>query len=173
PSDQVTDRLRDDDVVGTVSWEQWTTSGWSGPVRFGASGLPQGLSLDPAAGTVSGSPTVAGTFTVTISATDNNDTISTNLQMVIVPSSTSNLYWDFFGLPTGFVGISYDRQPPILVAVKNNTGSMTYSAVGIPGGMSYSTNSGELTGTPIEAGEYPITFTATDDTTGEVLTLTL
>jgi len=170
---QFTTRLLNNGEVGTVYWDQWSTSGWSGPVRFGASGLPPGLSLDPAAGVVSGSPTVAGTFTVTISATDNHDTISTNLQMVIVPSSTSNLYWDFFGLPTGFVGISYARQPPILVAAKNNNGTMTYSAVGIPGGMSYSTNSGELTGTPIEVGEYPITFSARDGTTGAVLTLTV
>src|SRR5207249_1081026 len=36
-----------------------------------------------------------------------------------------------------------------------------------------STNSGELTGTPIEVGEYPITFTARDGATGEVLTLTV
>jgi len=93
--------------------------------------------------------------------------------MVVVPSSTSNLYWDFFGLPTGFLGVSYNRQPPILVAAKNNTGTMTYSAVGIPAGMSYSSTSGELTGTPMEVGEYPITFTATDGTTGETLTLTL
>ena len=170
---QFTTRFLNNGEVGTVYWDQWSTSGGTGPVGFGASGLPPGLSVDPAAGVVSGSPTVAGTFSVTISATDNTDTISTNLQMVIVPSSTSNLYWDFFGLPTGFVGISYARQPPILVAAKNNTGSMTYSAVGIPAGMSYSTNSGELTGTPIEVGEYPITFTARDGATGEVLTLTV
>jgi len=63
---------------------------------------------------------------------DSADTISTNLQMVMVPSSTSNLYWDFFGLPTGFLGVSYDASPPFLVAAKNNTGTVTYSAVGIP-----------------------------------------
>ena len=170
---EFTTRFLNNGEVGTPFWDQWLTSGGSGPVRFGASGLPAGLSVDPAAGVVSGSPTVAGTFTVIISATDTTDTISTNLQMVIVPSSTSDLYWDFFGLPTGFVGVSYARQPPILVAAINNTGTMTYSAVGIPAGMSYNTTSGELTGTPIEVGEYPITFTARDGTTGEVLTLTV
>jgi hypothetical protein len=170
---QLTTRFLNNGEVGTVYWDQWTTSGGSGPVSFGASGLPSGLSIDPSTGEVSGSPTVAGTFTVTVSATDANDTISTNLQMVIAPSSTSNLYWDFFGLPTGFLGVSYDRQPPVLVAAKNNTGTVTYFAVGIPAGMSYNPNSGELTGTPAEVGEYPITFTATDGTTREVLTLTL
>lgn len=170
---QFTTRFLNNGEVGTPFWNQWLTSGGSGTVRFGASGLPPGLSVDAAAGIVSGSPTVAGTFSVIISATDDSDTISTNLQMVIVPSSTSSLYWDFFGLPTGFVGISYARQPPILVAAINNTGTMTYSAVGIPSGMSYNTNSGELAGTPIEVGEYPITFTARDGATGYVLTLTV
>jgi hypothetical protein len=170
---QLATRFLNNGEVGTVYWDQWNTSGASGPVSFGVSGLPPGLSVDPATGEVSGTPTVPGTFTVTISATDGNDTISTNLQMVIVSSAASNLYWDFFGLPTGFLGVSYSRQPPILVAAKNNTGTMTYSAVGIPAGMSYSATSGELTGTPVEVGEYPITFTATDGTTGEVLTLTL
>jgi hypothetical protein len=168
---QFTTRFLNNGEVGTPFWDQWLTSGGTGPVRFGASGLPPGLSVDPAAGVVSGSPTVAGTFTVIISATDTSETISTNLQMVIVPSSTSHLYWNFFGLPTGFVGASYARQPPILVAAINNTGTMTYSAVGIPAGMSYNPNSGELTGTPLEVGEYPITFTARDAATGEVLTL--
>src|SRR5437667_448836 len=108
---QFTTRFLNNGEVGTVYWDQWSTSGGTGPVGFGASGLPPGLSVDPAAGVVSGSPTVAGTFSVTISATDNTDTISTNLQMVIVPSSTSNLYWDFFGLPTGFVGEAEDKRP--------------------------------------------------------------
>src|SRR5438034_1283773 len=158
-------------TVGVAYSTILTVTNGVGPYTFGAVDLPPGITLNGRTGVLSGTPLTPGTFSVTISATDNTDTISTNLQMVIVPSSTSNLYWDFFGLPTGFVGISYARQPPILVAAKNNTGSMTYSAVGIPAGMSYSTNSGELTGTPIEVGEYPITFTARDGATGEVLTL--
>lgn len=170
---QFTTRFLNNGEVGTVYWDQWATSGGNGLVGFGASGLPPGLSVSPATGEVSGAPTVAGTFTVTISATDNNDTISTNLQMVIAPSSISNLYWDFFGLPTAFLGVSYSRQPPILVAAKNGSGTLTHSAVGIPAGMSYSTTSGELTGTPVEVGEYPVTFTVTDGGTGQVLTLTL
>jgi len=168
---QFTSRFLNNGEVGTPYWDQWATSGGNGAVRFGASGLPSGLSVDAATGEVGGTPTVAGTFIVTLSASDSSDTISTNLQMIVVPSASSSLYWDFFGLPTGFLGVSYARQPPILVAAKNNTGAMTYSAVGIPTGMSYNASSGELTGTPAEVGEYPVVFTGTDGGTGEVIVL--
>src|SRR5689334_3149119 len=168
---QFTSRFLNNGEVGTPYWDQWTTSGGNGAIRFGASGLPAGLGVDAATGEVGGTPTVAGTFIVTLSATDTSDTISTNLQMVVVPSSSSALYWDFFGLPTGFLGVSYARQPPILVAAKNNTGAMTYSAVGIPAGMSYNASSGELTGTPTDVGEYPVVFTGVDGGSGEVIVL--
>ena len=55
----------------------------------------------------------------------------------------------------------YDRVPPILIAAVNGT-SVTYSAVGLPSGISYNTSSGELTGTAVEVGEFPVVFTATD-----------
>src|SRR5438128_1217121 len=45
---QFTTRFLNNGEVGTVYWDQWSTSGGTGPVGFGASGLPPGLSVDPA-----------------------------------------------------------------------------------------------------------------------------
>jgi hypothetical protein len=53
----VTLRLRADDARGAA-------------VRFSASGLPAGLSLNPAAGTITGRPRKAGTYHVTLTARD-------------------------------------------------------------------------------------------------------
>lgn len=156
--------------VGTPFYDLYLVTNAVGSVSFAASGLPPGLAVNPATGEVSGTPTNAGTFEVFISATDATNTITSNLRMIIVPSSTSHFYWDVFSLPPGLLGVSYNRQPPIAVAAVNG-GSVTYSAKGLPPGINYNTTSGDLTGTPTEVGEFNTLFTAADSSSGEVLTL--
>ncbi|HSV65142.1 MAG TPA: putative Ig domain-containing protein [Mycobacteriales bacterium] len=57
-------------TVGTAASLQLTASGGVSPYTWSASGLPAGLSVNPATGLVSGTPTAAGTATVTATATD-------------------------------------------------------------------------------------------------------
>jgi hypothetical protein len=160
--------------VGTAYISTLVTSGQTGVVTFSATGLPGGLALDVTSGTISGTPTVSGTFYIYVAATDagTGDTISTNLVMWLAPNSTSQFYWDFFGIPAALFGVQYDRQPPITVAANNGT-AVTYSAVGLPPGISYNTGTGELTGIATEIGVFPTIFTATDTgpSPDEVLTL--
>ena len=156
--------------VGTPFHDAYLVANAVGTVSFGAGGLPAGLTLDPATGIVSGTPTTAGTFEVSITATNGQDTITSNLGMIIVPSATSHFYWNVFSLPPGLFGVPYDRQPPITVATVNGI-DVSYTAAGLPIGINYNALTGELTGTPIEIGEFDTLFTATDASTGEVLTL--
>jgi hypothetical protein len=156
--------------VGTSFYDAYLVTNAAGNVTFAASGLPPGLTLDPKTGIVSGTPTTPGTFEVFISASDGHDTITSNLGMIIAPSATSHFYWNVFSLPPGLVGVAYDRQPPITVATVNGV-SVSYSAAGLPPGISYNTSSGELTGTPTEVGEFDTLFIATDTSTTQTLTL--
>lgn len=156
--------------VGTPFYDAGRVTNAVGAVTFVASGLPPGVTLDPVTGVMSGAPTTAGTFEVFISATDSQDTITSNLGLIIVPSSTSRFYWNVFGLAPGLLGVAYDRQPPITVATVNGV-NVTYSATGLPPGLNYNALSGELTGTPSAIGEFNIVFAATNAATAEVLVL--
>jgi len=159
--------------VGTPFCDQYVVENpaLGGVVTFGASGLPAGLTLDPATGAVTGTPTVEGTFLVTITANDGTDTITTNLSMVIAPSATSNFHWNYLGMPAALKDVEYDRVPPIVLTAEGAAGAVTYAATGLPAGMSYDASSGEISGTATQMGEYPVTFTATDGGNGDVIRL--
>ncbi|MBC7995738.1 MAG: DUF1929 domain-containing protein [Rhizobacter sp.] len=59
----------------------------SGTLSFAATGLPPGLSINPTTGAITGTPTAAGQHVVTLSATNNVATTSTNVAWnVVVPA---------------------------------------------------------------------------------------
>ncbi len=57
-------------TVGTASSVQLAASGGVGPFTWSATGLPGGVSMNSSTGLISGTPIAAGSFTVTVTATD-------------------------------------------------------------------------------------------------------
>ena len=94
--------------------------------------------------------TEPGTFLVTLTADDGASTITTNLSIIVAPSASSNFHWNFLGMPAALVNTLYDRQPPIVLTAEGAGAQISYSALGLPGGLVYDSVSGELSGTPAQ-----------------------
>lgn len=57
--------------VGSPESYQVVKSGGVGPFAWSATGLPPGLTINAATGLVSGTPTTTGSYTATVTLTDN------------------------------------------------------------------------------------------------------
>src|SRR5690348_5680280 len=135
--------------VGTAYAEQVTIANGVGPFTFGAQDLPPGISLNGQTGVLSGTPTAAGRFFVTISAYDageaNNS--ATILPILILPGN-SDLQFITQSLNNGEVGTPfYD-----VYKVTNAAGSVVFAASGLPPGLWLDTTNGVVSGTPTNAG---------------------
>ena len=135
------------------------------PTAYGASPLPGGLSVNPATGLISGTPTQAGTFSITLSATNAGGTGTRTLVLTVVaappPTITST------GTASGVVGTAFTYQ---IVATNTPT---SYDATPLPAGLSINPATGLISGTPTGAGTSTITLSATNSTGPGTKTLTL
>jgi Glycosyl hydrolase family 48/Cellulose binding domain/Putative Ig domain len=132
---------------------------------YSATDLPLGLSLSATTGAVTGSPTVAGSYTTTVTVNDGSGASSVNFDWTIGATGTgtgNTVTVTNPGTQTGTVGTAASLQ---IKATDSATGqTLTYSAAGLPAGLSISTSTGLITGTPTTAGSSSVTVTVTDGT---------
>ena len=124
--------------------------------------LPPGLSLDPTTGRITGTPTVAGVYTLTIHATNAANSASQTIQITVVPAVPLALS---YATPQVFPAASaIALQAPALT--QNTPGLATTYAVTagtLPAGLTLNAD-GTITGTPTLPGIYTFTVTATNGT---------
>jgi hypothetical protein len=147
--------------VGVAFSQQITASGGTGPYVFTTlSGtLPAGLSLS-SAGLISGTPTAAGSSTVTIRATDGNSCpIDIVYTMVIAAAACPVITVAPATLPAGAVGVAYSQQ----ITASGGTGSPIFTVVTgtLPAGLTLSSG-GLLSGTPTTVGSSVVSIQAID-----------
>ncbi len=73
-------------TVGTAVSLTMTASGGTGTFSWSATGLPGGLSINASSGVISGTPTTAGTSTVTVTATSGTQSGSATFSWTVNPS---------------------------------------------------------------------------------------
>ena len=121
---------------------QVMTTGGTPSTRLTASGLPPGLTVGPATGIISGTPTSDGTFAVILTATDGNLTTTSTLQLtftsdpavpVIVSPNSASLS------PGQFFSYTIATDPP---------GATSFTLIGtLPQGLSFNAATGTISGT--------------------------
>lgn len=132
-----------------------TGSGGTGaPYTFSATGLPAGLSM-AANGTISGTPSVSGSFSYTVTVKDKDGNSGTiNCTIVVSPPPTASC-----------VTISAVKGSPIAPVTLVGTGGAgapyTFTATGLPSGLSMSTG-GTISGTPTATGTFAYSVTVKD-----------
>ncbi|RZK35439.1 MAG: hypothetical protein EOO90_29175, partial [Pedobacter sp.] len=131
------------------------TPGFTYALASGSS-LPGGLSLS-STGLITGTPTAIGSPTFSVLATDTKNCSTTATFTLTV---TQSLALTPGALPDGVTGTLYPTQT--ITAATGGTGPLTYTAVGLPPGLSFNTTSREISGTPTQSGKYVIPITVTD-----------
>ena len=149
-------------AVGEItvpSSQQPTVSGGTGPFTWSitAGALPPGLTINSATGLISGTPTVFGSFSVTVTARDSlSQNGSTTVSMIIaaLPTLTYN--------PPAGGQVGVFSSTPLTAAGGVGPLVWSISAGSVPAGLTLNTATGVLSGTPTTVGTSSFTVTVTD-----------
>jgi hypothetical protein len=133
-------------------------TGGVGTTTYAVTGgaLPAGLTLN-SNGTISGTPTVTGSFGVQITATDANGCTGSLSYTLVIDCQTITI--DQTTLPNAVITTAYSQS--LSQTGGYSTESYTITSGNLPNGLTLNTN-GTISGTPTATGSYTFEVTITD-----------
>lgn len=148
-------------LIGAGYAQTITATGGSGSYGYAVTSgaLPAGLTLSPA-GALSGTPTAAGAFNATVTATDTFGSTGSQAYSFAIAAPTISVTPGT--LANAHVGQAFTAS----FTATGGTPTYTFAETGaLPPGLTFASN-GTVSGTPTQAGSFPIAVRATDSTTG-------
>jgi hypothetical protein len=146
----------------TLTGNAFTATGASGHYSWSATGLPPGMTIDPAVGSWQGTPTSGGVYSVVVTAADAQNqasvtsaTFTLTVQSPLALSTASGARASLFAL----------KDTPIDTAPVSASGAdsaLSWAASRLPAGLTMNPSTGVLTGTPSRVGEsHPVVTVTT------------
>jgi hypothetical protein len=143
-------------VVGTAGTFTVTATGAPTPILSFTGTLPTGVTFTPATGILSGTPTQAGSFPLTFTATNAAGTVDQTFTLTVnaTPTITSANATTFtLNAASTFTFTATGTPAPTLTVAGT-----------LPTGVTFNAATASLTGTPTQSGTFPLTVTATNAT---------
>ena len=151
-------------TVGVPYSQTLTATGGTPPLVWSVdpgSPQPPGITLAPATGVLSGTPTAAGTFSFTVVARDAAlQTATRSLSLTVSAAAASAVLEIISPLPSGRLGSLYNQT----IAAAGGTPPYAWSVVNgaLPAGILLSPTAGGLSGTPTVRGSSTFSVVLTD-----------
>jgi hypothetical protein len=145
-------------VVGTTYSQQFSATGGTGGYTWSiTSGTLPGFNLDSSTGTLSAKPTTAGDYTLTVKVTDSSgDSATKTITVVVTPAALA------ITTPSPLPGATAGQNFSQTLTATGGVPPYTWSATGIPSGLSINSATGQISGTLMSAGMLSFTVRVTD-----------
>ena len=142
----------------------YTITANNGGGSFGAVGLPAGLSIDSTTGVISGTVAATGNYTISLYAS-NADWTGVGLLLLTVSQAPPVITSGTTAAAT--VGTSFEYQ------ITASYFPSSYGATGLPAGLTISTTTGLISGTPTVGGVFSVGLIASNSAGSGSATLTM